>query len=179
MKALAYTCFGFSGFFVVIVTISMIGSREFLLDALALALVPAVFGVGFLVLAPRFTSRIPTPIRVVGFVVGFVAFLFGMAWASYVEIYGVGANYMLEESGDAGRVVLVDEEAQRETVVFEGTVDEAEAYIEDRQASGGDTTVPHTTAAVGGLITLAAMGLGWRKVAPEDREDRTVDDRVS
>jgi len=118
---------------------------------LLFVLVPAAFGIGFLLLAPRFTSWIASSIRVIGFVVGIVVLLFGRAWSSYVDIYGVGGeNCEITAVGDTGSVYLVDEEKQQETLVFEGTVDEEYRYVDGQQSSGKDKTLPYGTAVAGG-----------------------------
>ena len=171
MKALAYTCFVFAGLFLALIIWGIVATGEFEngMGSVLLVLVPLAFGAGFLALAPRFTSRFGTPVRVTAFTLGVIALLIGLAWIPYEETYGVGTNYMITEVGDTGSVYVVEEQTGRETLVFEGTVDEARRYVDEQGFETANFTGPYVTIFLGAVVTLAAASLGWRRI-----EDRPV-----
>jgi len=176
MKALAYTCFTFAGVFLASVIWGIVATGEFenRTGSVLLVLVPLAFGTGFMALAPRFASRFDTPVRVTAFTLGVIALLIGLAWIPYEETYGVGTNYMITEVGDTGSVYVIEEQTGRETLVFEGTVDEARRYVDEQGFETTDFTGPYVTIAAGALVTLAAMTLGWRRVGESEETTERV-----
>ena len=171
MKALAYTCFTFAGVFLALIIWGIVAAGEFEngTGSVLLVLVPLAFGTGFMALAPRFASRFDTPMRVTAFTLGVIALLIGLAWIPYEETYGVGTNYMITEVGDTGSVYVIEEQTGRETLVFEGTVDEARRYVDEQGFETANFTGPYVTIFLGAVVTLAAASLGWRRI-----EDRPV-----
>jgi len=81
---------------------------------------------------------------------------------------------MITEVGDTGSVYVIEEQTGRETLVFEGTVDEARRYVDEQGFETADFTGPYVTIAAGALVTLAAMTLGWRRVGESEETTERV-----
>lgn len=128
---------------------------------LLLVAIPGAIGVTLWVLAPAFTSSVPTPIRVVMYLTGIFVLLSGMLWVNYVNEYGDGTNYEITTTGRFAQVYIVDEVSGDETLVFEGTPAQADQWVERSRAATRDMTLPFVTIAVGLLVTSGALGLGW------------------
>jgi hypothetical protein len=154
------------------IILGMIMTGEYSTEMVSALVVPVVFlafGTGFWLLTPRFTSKFDTPLRVTGFTLGVIALLIGIAWIPYEETYGVGTSYMIEEVENTGAVYVVDEMSGRQTLVFEGTVDEARRYVDEQGFDTANYTGPYVTIFLGAAVTLATAVLGWRRTA--DRSD--------
>ncbi len=172
MKALAIASFSIAGLFAALSVLSIVASGELdVTSALILIGAPALVGIVLWMLSPRFTSRVDTTNRVVGFVAGVVLVLGGLFWVAYVNEYGGGTSYEIQEVGGTGSVYVIDEQAQTETLVFEGTTEEARRYVEDRREAGRDVTLPYMTVGAGAVLTLATLGLGWRRTGDESMAD--------
>jgi ABC-type transport system involved in cytochrome bd biosynthesis fused ATPase/permease subunit len=165
MKALAYACFAFAGLFLALFAWDTIATGEVEIGAggVLMVLVPLVFGIGFVLLAPRFASKFDTPMRVTVFVLGVLAILVGFGWSAYAQEYGTGANYVIEETGGTASVYLVDEASGGQELEFTGTPDEALRYTEESRTAGVDLTLPRITVVAGAAVTVAAMAFGWRR----------------
>jgi len=112
-----------------------------------------------------FTRSTRIRLAVLGVLVG----LFGLAAWSFEKEYGSGTNFMVEQrAGGAAIVYDVDEtstDASSQTgtnPVFEGSEEEAMAYIEERRSQGLNFTLPITALGLGGLLLLASAA-PWRR----------------
>lgn len=94
--------------------------------------------------------------RVLFGVIGVVLALAGLVWWGFESTYGSGLNFEVEISGDVATVYEVDETDAR-TSVFEGTEEEANAYMERRQGEGESMLFPGLVIGAGALLIL--MGL--------------------
>lgn len=162
MKSLAYASLMIAAFFAFLVAGAAIATGEspHAVDLLLVA-IPGTIGITLWVLAPAFTSSVPTPIRVVMYLTGIFVLLSGMLWVNYVIEYGDGTNYEITTTGRFAQVYTVDEVSGGETLVFEGTPAQADQWVEHRRAGTRDTTLPFVTIAVGLLVTVGTLGLGW------------------
>jgi hypothetical protein len=111
--------------------------------------------------------------RVAVVVLGVLVLLVGLlAWSLESE-YGSGLNFSMESDGTVHRVFEVDEQApapeDRSTVVFEGTEEEASAYIQRRRAEGTNLVIPGLILGVGALMVVAAL-IPIRKKPPNEVE---------
>lgn len=99
--------------------------------------------------------------RVAVGVLGGLVVLVGLGLWSWESEYGSGLDFSTESDGTVHRVLEVDEQApdseDRRTVVFEGTEEEALAYIEQRRAEGTNLVIPGLIIGVGALIVIAAL----------------------
>ena len=111
--------------------------------------------------------------RVAVGVLGGLVVLVGLGVWSLGSEYGSALNFSTESDGTVHRVIEVDEQApepeDRSTVVFEGTEEEALAYIEQRRAEGTNLVIPGLIIGVGALIVIAAL-LPIRKTPPNGAE---------
>lgn len=105
--------------------------------------------------------KLSRAVRVAVGVLGGLVVLVGVGVWSLGSEYGSGLNFSSQTDGTVHRVLEVDEQAPdtegRFTVVFEGTEEEAAAYIEQRRAEGTNLVIPGLIIGVGGLIVLAAL----------------------
>lgn len=113
--------------------------------------------------------RLSRAARVAVGVLGGLVVLVGLvAWGVESE-YGSGLNFSAESDGTVYRVFEVDEQApdpeDRFVVVFEGTEEEASAYIEQRRAEETNLVIPGLIVGVGALIVSAAL-IPIRKTPP-------------
>ncbi len=103
-------------------------------------------------------------------VLGGLAVLVGLGAWSLESEYGSGLNFSVESDGTVHRVFEVDEQApnpeDRLTVAFEGTEEEATAYIEQRRTEGTSLVIPGLIIGVGVLAVIAAS-FPIRKTPPE------------
>lgn len=111
--------------------------------------------------------------RVAVGVLGGLVVLVGLGiWVLESE-YGSELDFSIESDGTVHQVFEVDEQApdseDRSTVVFEGTEEEALAYIEQRRAEGTNLVVPGLIIGVGALIVIAAL-ISIRKTPPNGAE---------
>lgn len=94
-------------------------------------------------------------------VLGVLVVLVGLGVWSLESEYGSGLNFSVVSEGTVHRVLEVDEQApepeDRFTVVFEGTEEEASAYIEQRRAEGANFVIPGLIIGVGALLVIAAL----------------------
>ena len=99
--------------------------------------------------------------RVAVGVLGGLVVLVGLGVWSLETEYGSGLNFSTESDGTVHRVFEVNEQApepeDRFTAVFEGTEEEASAYIEQRRAEGRNLVIPGLIIGVGALIVIAAL----------------------
>jgi len=109
--------------------------------------------------------------RVAVGVLGGLVVLVGLGVWSLESEYGSGLNFSTESDGTVHRVFEVDEQApepeDRFTVVFEGTEEEALAYIEQRRADGTNLVFPGLIVGAGALMVIAAL-IPTRKTRPND-----------
>jgi hypothetical protein len=107
--------------------------------------------------------------RVAVGVLGGLVVLVGLGVWSLGSEYGSGLNFSTESDGTIHRVLEVNEQAleteDRSTVVFEGTEEEASAYIEQRRAEGTNLVIPGLIIGVGALLVIAAL-IPTRKTRP-------------
>jgi hypothetical protein len=94
--------------------------------------------------------------RVLVGVIGVVVALAGLLWWALESEYGSGLNFEVVGAGDAATVYEVDESAAR-TSVFEGTEEEALAYIERRQGEGENLLFPGLVIGAGALLILIPL----------------------
>lgn len=117
--------------------------------------------------------RLSRAARVAVGVLGGLVVLVGMVAWSLESEYGSGLNFATESDGTVHRVFEVDEQAQepedRFTVVFEGTEEEASAYIAQRRAEETNLVIPGLIIGVGALIVIAAL-IPIRKTPPNGVE---------
>jgi len=106
-------------------------------------------------------------------VLGGLVVLVGLGVWSLESEYGSGLNFSTESDGTVHRVFEVDEQApepeHRFTVVFEGTEEEALAYIEQRRAEGTNLVIPGLIIGVGALIVIAGL-IPIRRTPPNGAE---------
>jgi len=80
-----------------------------------------------------------------------------VGWAIENE-YGSGTNFAIEGQGQGNVIVFdIDEQAGTRARVFEGSTEEAQAYIEQRQAEGKSFLFPGSLLALGGVLLLVAV----------------------
>jgi len=114
----------------------------------------------------------PTARRVGPIAVGAILVLAGMvAWGWETE-YGSGHGFSIEVIGDQAKVYDTDADGEN-VVVFEGTRAEADAYVEEQQASGRNYTVSVLILATGGALLL--VGAWPRKKHDEASQPASVD----
>ena len=65
-------------------------------------------------------------------------------------------------TGSHSRVYAADDISGDRTLKFEGSLEQADQWVEQRRATARDTTLPFVTIVVGLLVTGDAVGLGWR-----------------
>lgn len=113
--------------------------------------------------------RLSKPARVAVGVLGGLVVLVGVGVWSLGSEYGPGLNFSTESDGTIHRVLEVNEQApeteDRFSVVFEGTQEEASAYIEQRRAEETNLAIPGLIIGVGALIVIAAL-VPTRKTRP-------------
>jgi hypothetical protein len=95
--------------------------------------------------------------RVLVGVIGVVVALAGLLWWTLEAEYGSGLNFEVVGAGDAATVYEVDETAGARRSVFEGTEEEALAYIERRQGEGENLLFPGLVVGAGALLILMAL----------------------
>jgi hypothetical protein len=100
-------------------------------------------------------------------VLGLLVVMAGGIWWSFESTYGSGLNFVVEATGEDATVYEVDETGNR-TSIFEGTAEEAAAYIERRQSEGTNVLLPGLVIGVGALLMLAALIPSRRPLAPTD-----------
>lgn len=90
--------------------------------------------------------------------VGALVLLFAyVAWAVERE-YGSDTNFELETDETGTTIVYdVDEQAGTRTVVFEGSIEEAQAYVDDRREQGKSFVVPGSLLALGAALLLLGL----------------------
>jgi hypothetical protein len=119
------------------------------------------------------TVKLSRAARVAVGVVGGLVVLVGLGVWSLESEYGSGLNFSVEIEGAVHRVLEGDEQApdpeDRRTVVFEGTEEEASAYIEQRRAEETNLVIPGLIIGVGILIVIAAL-IPIRKTPPNGAE---------
>jgi hypothetical protein len=117
--------------------------------------------------------RLSRAARVAIGVLGGLVVLVGLVAWSLESEYGSGLNFSTESDGTVHRVFEVDEQApdseDRFIVVFEGTEEEASAYIEQRRAEGTNLVIPGLIIGVGVLIVIVAL-IPIRKTPPDGAE---------
>jgi hypothetical protein len=173
MKSLAYASLVIAALFalLVVAAVSVSGDSPPTVNLLLIA-IPAAIGIVLWILAPRYTSSFATPVRVVIYLTGIFVLLSGMLWAAFVNEYGGGTNYEIVTTGSVSQVYTIDEAIGAEDLVFEGTTTQAERWVEEHRAAGRDMTLPYVTIAVGFLVTVGSLGLGWHHTG-ERRHIRT------
>ena len=106
-------------------------------------------------------------------VLGGLVLLAGLGVWSLESEYGSGLNFSTESDGTVHRVLEVDEQApeseDRLSVVFEGSEEEALAYIERRRAEETNFVIPGVIIGVGALIVVGAL-IAIRKTPPNGTE---------
>jgi hypothetical protein len=86
-----------------------------------------------------------------------VAFVGYVAW-SIEDEYGSGTNFAVEHPQDGTTVIVYDVDEQNgQTKVFEGSMQEAEAYMEQRRAEGESFVVPGLILALGAVLLIVAL----------------------
>lgn len=106
--------------------------------------------------------------RVAVGVLGGLVVLVGLGVWSLGSEYGSGLNFSTESDGTIHRVFEVNEQApetEDRSVVFEGTEEEASAYIDQRRAEGTNLVIPGPIIGVGALIVITAL-IPTRKTRP-------------
>lgn len=83
--------------------------------------------------------------------------LAGSVWWSLESVYGSGLDFEVEIADGAATVYELDETAGAPTSVFEGTEEEAIAYIERRQGEGENLLFPGVVIGAGALLILMAL----------------------
>ncbi len=104
--------------------------------------------------------------------VGLVVALVGwFAWSIEQE-YGSGTNFYLEmKPGHMVVVYDVDEQAGTRSPVFEGSSQDAEAYMERRRAEGESFVIPGLIIAFGVvLVVVGLLPLQRMREAPNDEK---------
>ncbi len=111
--------------------------------------------------------------RVAVGVLGGLVVLVGLGVWSLESEYGSGLNFSVESDGTVHRVFEIDEQApdpeDRLTVVFEGTEEEASAYIAQRRAETTNLVIPGLVVGVGVLTVIAAL-IPIRRTPPNGAE---------
>lgn len=114
--------------------------------------------------------RLSRAARVAVGVLGGLVVLVGLGLWILESEYGSESNFSTESDGAVHRVIEVDEQApepeDRFAVVFEGTEEEALAYIEQRRAEERNLVIPGLIIGVGAVIIIAALIPVW---APKER----------
>src|SRR5262245_21317150 len=104
-------------------------------------------------------------------VLGIVVVLIGLfAWSIENE-YGSGLNFTLE--GEPGGTTVVYEDQTGRTPVFEGTQEEAFAYMDRRRSAGESFVIPAVIITVGAAIVLLAF-VPWRRLRSGARDDAST-----
>ena len=79
-----------------------------------------------------------------------------VAWTIEDE-YGSGTNFKVQTSQDGAVIVYDVDEQGTDAMVFEGSEQEAQAYMEQRRAEGKSFVVPGVVIAVGALLLVGAL----------------------
>jgi hypothetical protein len=95
-------------------------------------------------------------IRILLLLVGLAVGLVGLFAWSFEQEYGSGANFGLESRDGTVVVYDVDEQAGTESPVFQGSAQQAQAYMERRRAEGESFVIPGLIVALGAVLVLPA-----------------------